>query len=808
MRPIRLEMQAFGPYVSKQVVEFEPFVNAGLFLIYGETGAGKTSIFDAMTYALFGQSSGGGRGDVSHMRCNLAAEEIPTVVLFEFMVGEKRYLFSREVQVYTKRNGDRELRISQNAAVWDGSAYNPFFENPKINNVRLKAEEILGLTYDQFCQVVLLPQGQFERLLTAGAVEKETVLETLFHADHWQKIVDWLCDRSNEMKREMESRKLMTSQILHQFECENAEDLKALEQRSIQELLQVETQSKEVDLIEETARKELQQAQQHEKLFADLEEAKKQQEKLMQEQEKFALLQQNIKRAAEAASLLPLRETAAQLQNEKKQRAQQKEEIKKQEERIKKAIAGHVSELYAALDEMIKQLSVVEQTQRDEKKRLDELHRKKNDLLAAYMENAAFMLSKTLKEGQPCPVCGSRVHQEQKSSSKQEISKEEIEKVEATIGRMNEQALAREKQKQELQYRLQLCEEAAGKYEKVEGAFHSGKDSKQIVLEISRLEQEQNKLAALYEVQQKECSIAEQKFESAMEVYKEKTRALGFETDKEVMKHSMEESEIERAKEAIEDFKVRFKVNEEKSLSLQALVQTLQRPDIKRLEEDYEQLKKKKESANIALGKARERQEKISDALKRFEQLQKKLDHFTQEYVQKDTFARLLQGSSGVSLKRYVLGVMLSAVTKEANRLLARVLGGRYQLHRTDESVGRARKAGLDLEVFDAYAGKKRGVGTLSGGEKFLASLALSLGLSAVVQAGSGGVRIDTMFIDEGFGTLDPESIESALSILASVKGSSRLVGIISHVQSLRENIDTAIEVKKGREGSTLVVKA
>ena len=151
-----------------------------------------------------------------------------------------------------------------------------------------------------------------------------------------------------------------------------------------------------------------------------------------------------------------------------------------------------------------------------------------------------------------------------------------------------------------------------------------------------------------------------------------------------------------------------------------------------------------------------------------------------------------------------MLGVLLSSITAEANRLLKNVHGGRYQLFRTAEGLGRSRKAGLDLEVFDAHAGGRRGVSSLSGGEKFLVSLALALGLSAVVQAQSGGIRMDAMFIDEGFGSLDPRSIADALDVLASVRGSRRLVGIISHVEALRESIEASVEVVKGRTGSRL----
>ena len=169
-------------------------------------------------------------------------------------------------------------------------------------------------------------------------------------------------------------------------------------------------------------------------------------------------------------------------------------------------------------------------------------------------------------------------------------------------------------------------------------------------------------------------------------------------------------------------------------------------------------------------------------------------------------FAACLGGRSGVSLQRYVLGVMLTAITVEANRLLQNVHGGRYRLYRTDESAGRARKRGLELEILDAQNNERRSVTTLSGGEKFLVSLSLAIGLSTVVQAQGGGIRLEAMFIDEGFGSLDRGSIADAFDVLQGIQRSHGLVGIISHVEQLEETIQSKIEVHKDRRGSYLTV--
>ena len=169
-------------------------------------------------------------------------------------------------------------------------------------------------------------------------------------------------------------------------------------------------------------------------------------------------------------------------------------------------------------------------------------------------------------------------------------------------------------------------------------------------------------------------------------------------------------------------------------------------------------------------------------------------------------FANRLRGRSGVSLQRYVLGVMLTAITTEANRLLGSVYSGRYRLYRTDEIAGSARKGGLELEVFDSHNNQRRSVTTLSGGEKFLVALSLAIGLSTVVQAQGSGIRLEAMFIDEGFGSLDREAVNDALEVLQGIQKGAGLVGIISHVDALAESIPGKIQVKKGKKGSHCVI--
>ena len=216
MKPVSVRFRCFGPYMAEQFIDFEALEKSGLFLICGETGAGKTTILDAMCYALYGRSSGGLRGDISVMRCKLAGKNDETLVEFIFDSNGKRYKFIRSLKY-----GRKNLNDSHNCLVLEGGEYVPIFENPKATVVNKKAEELIGLTYDQFRQVIILPQGQFEKLLVSNSEEKEKILVSLFHADRWQRIAEEITRRVQEQDGKLKQEKLQISLKLKGYSCEN-----------------------------------------------------------------------------------------------------------------------------------------------------------------------------------------------------------------------------------------------------------------------------------------------------------------------------------------------------------------------------------------------------------------------------------------------------------------------------------------------------------------------------------------------------------------------------------------------------------
>ena len=196
---------------------------------------------------------------------------------------------------------------------------------------------------------------------------------------------------------------------------------------------------------------------------------------------------------------------------------------------------------------------------------------------------------------------------------------------------------------------------------------------------------------------------------------------------------------------------------------------------------------------------------RLTDTQKNLKNKQAEMAGLDAKYRVVGTLADVACGLKGskVSLQRYILGVLLDDVLVQSTQRLLKMSDGRYELRRKLDPGKGNKASGLDLEVYDDYSGESRSVATLSGGESFLAALSLALGLSDVVQAQTGGIQLDTLFVDEGFGTLDSEALELAVSTLMDLQQAGRMVGIISHVSELKEQMDIRIDLTKSSQGGS-----
>ncbi len=277
----------------------------------------------------------------------------------------------------------------------------------------------------------------------------------------------------------------------------------------------------------------------------------------------------------------------------------------------------------------------------------------------------------------------------------------------------------------------------------------------------------------------------------------------GFATVEQCSNARMELAEKNRLQQLLNDYQAQLQANKQTIEKAQAELEGQTQPDLQQEKEILQQLQQEYDAVLGQFAVTEDNVKRLQQLQKRTEKKKEELEKQKEQWQQRNDFAVMVRGEKGLSLARFILAKQLDLVTEQANLQLQKVHGGRYLLYRA-HSQGKGSKTGLELEVEDAVSGKRRSVTGLSGGEKFLVSLALSLGLSAVVQAQNGGIRIDAMFIDEGFGTLDPASIADALDMLLSVQNSGRMVGIISHVEALRESIAKGIFVEKRKSGSMM----
>mgnify|MGYP001206592374 FL=1 len=1007
MIPISLRFAAFGPYVEEQKVDFTNFLTSGLVLIHGETGSGKTVLLDAITFALYGQSSGGSRGDFVSMRCLAAPATAKTFVEYIFEVRGKRYRFTRDLRVRKKRNGTIEYLPEQNVAFLDEQGvWIPFFENPKLKDLEQKAQELIGLNQEQFCQVMILPQGKFERLLVAKSEEKEAVLVTLFHAQHWQEIANRLCVRANEMRQKLDACKTEIKAVLEGFGCTELEQLEELEKEAVEQLAAKTKECRELGETLELQRKLLNSESKLAELFQKRDALQKTLADYERRSDEMAKKANMAERAKRAAAIMPHQERAETLQTFCTQRTdarkagesalknaqetldrtkqerqtilsdEPKQETKKAQlarltmllesyrlldsakqdkekaesvwqkvqstakeiqERFQKQTALHDSlvqqrnrifETYTAklpalqkqMDQMTraktnteKQQSLRQAIEKSERQcreldsmaerlqaDLEKAKQKQERLQNQWLANAANALAQQLEDGKPCPVCGSVHHTVMRKQEEHMVTQTDLDnaakatekarqvfencwqkkakasaecsalqneitalseqvnemppydvqqfdalvqtlktaqKEDARRGQLTQKIQQTEqllellkKQAESSAEKLADCsaqkERTAARYQtlvdqrdaeipnsvvlntrietlkKEIAAFEQTKKTVQEQAEKAALAAESAK-TALKHLKEEEAK-AEEQFEKQKAVRDRLLLEYGFEHAQELKESALSEKQLNALERELADFSAQKAAAAEQLAGLNDQLAGEQMPDVKQRQAQIEQLEKTKTETDAQWGALNQEAARRKKSVKELTKKKEKLDQQRIVYDRLSGFGKLLRGDNGVSLRRYVLGIMLSSVTAQANRLLKNVHGGRYQLYRSSEGTGRARKVGLDLEVLDGNAGKRRSVSSLSGGEKFLVSLSLALGLSAVVQAQSGGIRMDVMFIDEGFGTLDPQSINDALEVLASVKGSRRLVGIISHVQALRESITTSIEVVKNREGSRL----
>ena len=858
-------MRAFGPYAGETVIDFEKLQGRHLFLICGPTGAGKTTILDAMCYALYGKTSGDRTGE--KMRSDYADSSERTEVIFDFMLGDKTYRATRSpAQMVDKKRGSGQTLAAMQASLSE------LEDGKEINTLRTGIEEaagkLIGLNADQFCQVILLPQGDFRKLLVAKADEREAILKQLFKTQRFSDFKDRLKDRLDAKVREKMEKQTREDQILSSSGATDEKQLSQMVEEAGKELKEaqdiVKSREKESNEFREVYQKETA-LMGH---FTELDKALKQDAALKNEEGRMKEMEASLSLIRSARELAPYfvqldgitregkqeavklktaradMETYSKLNETLEKRIQELDAMKeKREEERKTALKMQdlvpKAKLYGAAVQALKNAQNALSRAEEETKRLqasaeaarkarDEQKEKADAVRKSYIDGQAFLLAEGLEDGVPCPVCGA-IHHPAPARGGDHVAKaedveraqKEYERASAAYDRAND---AKEKHSTGA-YAKAVSDHAKADaqmktLEEIPEAYRDPKyleaESTRLLTDIRKWEQDKETAAAQLRkagadlsASQAACRNAEERREELVKKYRETESVLkeasdkaGFQSLDECKEWYKKKDTEESVRKTLEQYRADRKSTEERIKAEEQATAGKERPDMQALNEKSKALQDQLKKASERAAALKERTETLQKAVSDARAIEKELEDLRKEEGLIRGLYDLTSGKkTRITLERYVLGTLLDDVANAANLRLLSMSRKRYSLHRMTDESGLG-KGGLSLEVSDSFTGRSRPANTLSGGETFLASLSLALGLADVVQSRQGGVRLDTMFIDEGFGTLDPDSLNSAMNTLIDLQNTGRMVGIISHVPELEERIDARLRVTPAEKGS------
>ena len=769
MKPVFLVMHAFGAYATQQIIDFTRLGTKNFFLITGTTGAGKTTILDAMTFALYGTASGRLR-DGKSLRSDYAPAETRTLVEFTFALGSKKYQVCRspEQEVVKQRgSGTRKLPAAASLVqiLPDGST-RPLAA--KVDEVTRTVTALLGFNGDQFTQIVLLPQGEFRQFLMADSQDRKTILETIFNTVFYSRLENLLAEKAKTLAADYDTKKQQREFWLRQQQVASEQELpeKLLTltgQLSAAQALKINNQT-----LLEAANANLTAAEILEGQFKEDQAASEALKAATARLPELKERQAQIKTAEAALTLKDSYRAAYDAYQQLKQNLAEKTTADSSLQKIHLEVKNLQAQVEGSLQTLLPSLNSARPRSPEEallslEQTIADLTTEAGKLVGVTEELER--LAASLQDGVPCPVCGATSHPRP-----------------ATVT-----AEAREALQQEIRRKTQ----AAGRLKKLQ----------QQLLQLQKQEAAaQSKAEALQQQQLK----LEQRTRETQQVYQQELKSSAFADTREFLQAARQVPSLPALRKEAQQQEAAYAAAKDRAARAAAAIQGRLRPALTELRHKALELTRLQETAVRDAALLEAEQKALLKAQKELTALQKSLAALEEAYQVSAALAETARGnnSSRLSLSAFVLQTILDDVLLAANERLETMSGGRYLLRRSEVLGDARKKSGLNLEVNDAYTGVARPVKTLSGGEIFLASLALALGLTDVVQSYAGGLRLDTILVDEGFGSLDPDALESALQALTDLQANGRLVGIISHVAELEERIPTRLKIIPGDHGS------
>lgn len=937
MRPLKLTMSAFGPYAGETTIDFTKLGTRGLYLITGDTGAGKTTIFDAIAYALYGEASGDSRNMASLFRSKYAAPETPTFVELDFEYHGRKYTVRRNPEyvrpkIYgqgtTKQAADAELRFQ------DGRQ-----TITKINAVNQEIEQITGLTKEQFSQIAMIAQGEFMKLILAKTEDRSAIFRKIFHTDRFETLQSQIASDAKKADDAYQAKRWKLEQLVQEriatkdpvkqelfasfiyepasmnLVTEALEEMIARDQKSLEDsydqaktlndrwdqmvkleerVSRREQTKKELSALKggiarkkaglEDAKKELDGQAKQEKVREELkkeidlaQEKLSSYDKLDQQEQTIAVLKAALQKdqktlAKSKTDLNQIQKTYEDNRQaiEKMSTADQKlEQVKgklelgkRQSEQVE-ALIENERDFKTIRSQYVKDREISEKSRRSYLKA--DMDRQDKEL--RFLEAQAGILAGDLQEGLPCPVCGSLHHPKLAAMPEGAPTQKEVEQAKKIAKETGDQAEQDSRQANTSFGNLQ------NKYQQVkkeifqlvmdaDKADWSQADSRYLVPEIfeqravdarERLKGAMDEASLRIKALEKNIRDREEK-KKAQELLEGQQKTLNEEIQELTVKNAQTSLKISQASQELKELSAGLPFHNKKeaeadirakSQRIVALKQAYDQANeqVQRLTSEFKKLEgqiaeKEKSLRNLPKDPMEEVQNQkrvLNRQLTDLANLQKNLNYGLQvnqktqkemgpliketEALEKryvllknlnETLRGQLSGKDRITLETYVQMHYFDRIIARANIRFLKMSGGKFELRRRKEALDKRSQTGLELVVVDHWSGKDntRDIRTLSGGESFMASLSLALGLSDEIQDNAGGIQLDSMFIDEGFGTLDEETLSQAMKALTDLGGGNRLVGIISHVAELKDRIDRQIIVTKtSSEGSKVQIQ-
>lgn len=909
MRPLKITMSAFGPYAGEVTLDMQKLGKSGIYLITGDTGAGKTTIFDAISYALYGEASGNYRENTT-LRSKYASADTPTFVELEFEYNNEIYKINRNPE-YPRPNkrGEGFTKQSANAELVmpDGSVIT------KIKEVSAKVEEIIGINKNQFSQIAMIAQGDFRKLLNCETNERSKIFRKIFKTEPYHNIEIKLSSLFNELRRNREKEKSGIEQYINQLKCNENDTLSLELERAksgdvlIEDVIKLAGEIINKDTLEytktqkniESINEEIEKINSNIKLYENQEATKKAYAKASAKLEEFKTKRNDCEKAYKSAeaqrerlddltrkinlinSKMPKYDELKSLENSINERTQsfeksnnslklkqqeitllekeidekskaleevkgadllvqkltaQKEEIKKKAEALK--------ELKTEIDRCKAEQKNLKNAQSFAKSALDEygaLENEYNQIYIAFFNEQAGIIADGLKDGEPCPVCGSTSHPNLARKSENAPSQADVESAQNLVKKAQEKADKARDTASALKSRFdEIAANVKSSAKKLFGTDDNVFDDynsninalkKEYDCTLALLKTANEKLS-LYKkldkeipkIQEKQKSLSDEI--STLNTQKASDEAFISENTKRVTSIKSEldfesadlakdklkeytnlsndiKNAIEKSKNDFDDIKSKYDTQKGTKASLENALKEFKEIDLASLNEKSLKLNEYKKDIDETAKSLYSRIESNKLLVDNISEKRDILKGYDDKYVWLKALSETangdISGKEKITLETFVQMTYFDSIIRKANIRLLTMSDGQYELVRRSDAETLKKNEGLALDVIDHFNASSRSVSTLSGGESFMASLCLALGLSDEIQSSNGGIKLDTMFVDEGFGSLDGEALDRALSALTSLSQGNRLVGIISHVDALCDRIDNKIVITKDR---------